>query len=92
MPNYRTTQEAANALEIIQRTLEENQRDPQTFGLEARLSYAKGNPVEWENWIRDWQTAHVTHITLNTMGCGFQQPKDHLFAIEKFADWLKTVR
>lgn len=91
MPNYRTTLEAANALETIQRTLEENQRDPHSFGLEARLHYGQGNPTEWETWIKDWQTAQVTHITLNTMGCGFQHPKEHLQAIEKFAGWVVNV-
>jgi len=91
MPNFRTTQEAASALETIRRTFEENQRDPHTFGLEARLSFGKGNPVEWEAWIRDWQSAHVTHVTLNTMGCGFQNPKEHLNAIEKFASWVKNI-
>jgi alkanesulfonate monooxygenase SsuD/methylene tetrahydromethanopterin reductase-like flavin-dependent oxidoreductase (luciferase family) len=92
MPNYRTTQEAAGALALLQQALEDNQRDPKTFGLEARLHYGKGNPSDWEAWIEDWRSVNVSHITLNTMGCGFHSPQNHLEAIEKFAKWMQGVR
>ncbi len=88
MPNYSTPTEAAPALAILHRTLLENRRDPQSFGIEPRLSYGKGNPDDWNAWIKDWLAAGATHMTLNTMGLGFQKPSEHLRAIRDFAQKL----
>ena len=90
MPNYRTPQEAASALSLLRHTLEENNRNPNSFGIEPRLSYGKGDPARWETWIKDWQTAGATHASINTMGLGFTKPQEHIQAIEKFAKWLKS--
>jgi probable F420-dependent oxidoreductase len=91
MPNYYTPADAATALEILRRTLQENQRDPDTFGIEPRLSYGKGNLEDWHTWIQDWLAAGATHMTLNTMGLGFQKPADHIKAIQDFAQRIGIV-
>ncbi len=85
MPNYYTPSEAGPALEILRLSLLENQRDPQAFGIEPRLSYGKGILDDWLAWIKDWLAAGATHMTLNTMGLGFQKPSEHLKAIRDFA-------
>ncbi len=90
MPNYRTPQEAASALSLLQHTLEECNRNPDSFGIEPRLSYGKGKPAIWETWIKDWQMAGATHASINTMGLGFTKPQEHIDAIEKFAKWLES--
>jgi probable F420-dependent oxidoreductase len=55
------------------------------MGLEARLHYGNGEPSDWDSTISGWQRAGATHLTLNTMGSGFNTPSDHLRAIEIFA-------
>jgi probable F420-dependent oxidoreductase len=92
MPNYRTVEEARPALEMIKRTLEDHGRDFTSFGLEARLPYAKGDQKEWESFLASWEKAGATHITLNTMGCGFISPEEHLAAIENFARFTQIGR
>jgi len=85
MPNYYTPAEANPALEILHKSLLENQRDPKSFGIEPRLSYGKGNLQDWLAWIQGWLAAGATHMTLNTMGLGFKKPSEHLKAIQDFA-------
>jgi hypothetical protein len=32
-----------------------------------------------------WQAAGATHLSFNTMGCGFTTPDEHLDALRRFA-------
>ncbi len=85
MPNYRQVEQAQPALDLMKRSLEEYGRDPVSFGLEPRINYNLGGPVEWEAMLNSWQEAGATHISVNTMGCGFDTPAAHLEALGKFA-------
>ncbi len=85
MPNYRTPAEAQPALVKLRTFLTEAGRSWTNFGLEARLSFGNGNPDTLTALLRDWQTAGATHITVNTMGLGYQTAAQHLSALEKFA-------
>ena len=53
MPNYRTPQEAAHALETLDQRLAEVGRPRADVGLEPRLSYGSGDADEWARWIDD---------------------------------------
>jgi hypothetical protein len=92
MPNYRTVEQARPALDLLRRSLEESGRNPAEFGLEPRLNYSAGGPVEWEALMRAWEASGATHISVNTMGCGFTPPTAHLAALEKFAGVFLTPR
>jgi len=85
MTNYRTVQEAANALRIIDVALGEAGRHKTEFGLEWRISYASGNPDEWSRLFREWEQVGATHVSVNTMGCGFSTPQQHMDALQHFA-------
>jgi probable F420-dependent oxidoreductase len=85
MPNYRTPAESKASLDLIQRTLIENHRDPASFGIEARLPYGQYNPEGWNKLIQSWKEAGATHLSLNTMGAGFTSSKEHLDALRKFS-------
>jgi probable F420-dependent oxidoreductase len=85
MPNYRSPAEAAAPLELLDRFLAEAGRDRTSVGLEGRLPYGEGDPAAWEQLIQGWQELGATHITINTMGAGFNTPTAHLAAIQKFA-------
>ncbi len=85
LPNYRSPQEAAPALERLRGYLEEAGRAPETFGIEARLYYAAGDAEAWQATLEGWQAAGASHVALNTMRCGFDTPQAHLRALETFA-------
>ena len=92
MTNYRQPEAAQPALEKIERFLAEAGRERASFGLEARLPFGNGDPATWENLIQGWQTAGATHISINTMGCGFNTPAKHLAAIKKFAAHIQLPK
>jgi probable F420-dependent oxidoreductase len=83
LPNYRTAVLAKDALAALEKYLEEAGRSRETFGLEARLPF---QPEAWDHLMRDWQAARATHLSLNTMGKGFNTPLAHLAAIRQFAE------
>lgn len=72
-------------LEIIYQTLEENERTPSDFGLEARISYGNGDPDLWHEQIETWQNVGATHLSFNTMNSGLHGGLAHIQAIERFA-------
>ena len=86
LSNYRAVAEARPALDQLDRFLSEAGRTRAGFGLEARLQYGDGNPDTWAVGVRDWQAAGATHISLNTMGQGFDTSSAHLAAIRAFAE------
>jgi len=86
MPNYRTAEEALPSLERIRQYLTQAGRKIENIGIEARLSYGDGSPKTWEATILGWEAAGATHVSLNTMGSGFETPQKHLKAIHLFAD------
>ena len=85
MMNARTPADAATALDTINRTLHESGRTRDQFGIETRLGYSGGNADTWLTSIRDWDAVGVTWFSINTMGCGFTTPAQHIAAIRDFA-------
>lgn len=85
IPNYRTVEQAQPSLDALKRYLEQEGRDPQGFGLEPRLNMSLVEQKDWQATVKSWQAAGATHLTVNTMGCGFQSPSEHLQALERFA-------
>ena len=85
MPNYRTVEQAQVALEALKRNLEVAGRDPLTFGLEPRLNMYLVGEKDWQGFLKSWEEVGATHLTVNTMGCGFQSPTEHIQALQHFA-------
>ena len=86
MPNYRTAADAKPALEALANYVAESGRNMTDIGLEARISYGKGDPEVWQKSIDEWKAAGASHISLNTMGLGFTNPFQHLKAITTFSE------
>lgn len=91
MPNYSHAAEALPSLEKIYRYREEAGRSKLPFGLEARIRYGEGKAEDWLKTMREWEKAGATHISFNTMGCGFNTPQAHLNAIQAFARALEYL-
>lgn len=85
LPNYRKAEDARLSVEKISSYLEETGRDPDSVGLEPRIWYGDGDPEEWQRTIKEWIDLGATHLTFNTMRCGFKSPAEHIDAIEMFA-------
>jgi len=86
MTNERKAEQALPAWNKLREYLVQAGRSPETFGLEARLRLADGSMNDLGYELRAWEEIGATHISLNTMGCGFQSPGQHLRALRDFAE------
>ena len=86
MPNYRTMEQAQPELEALKRYLEQNGRDPASFGLEPRLNMSVVGESDWQGVLDSWRAAGATHLSVNTMGCGCQTPDEHIQALRRFKE------
>jgi len=85
LPNYRTAAEATPHLEQLDQYLAESGRSRADIGLEARVHSRLGDPDTNLKQMEAWRAVGTTHITLNTMGAGFQSAQEHIAAIKEFA-------
>ena len=85
MTNYRTAADAKAAIETIERGLAQANRQRSSFSIEARISYGDGNPDTWHSAMQQWQMVGVDYFSVNTMGCGFTTPAEHMAALQHFA-------
>jgi alkanesulfonate monooxygenase SsuD/methylene tetrahydromethanopterin reductase-like flavin-dependent oxidoreductase (luciferase family) len=78
---------ATAALEQMRGYLEEAGRDPDDFGIDARVSLGKGVEVAVEQGRR-WRELGISHLTVNPLGAGLGWPWGHVDAIRRFkAAW-----
>jgi probable F420-dependent oxidoreductase len=85
LPNMRNAQDTLPALEKIDQYLEEAGRSRQNFGLEARLPFGKGDLDQLTHQVREWEGVGATHLSINTLNSGFDNPNEHLTALQTFA-------
>lgn len=90
MPNYRTAAEAQPTLDILDRCLDEVGRKRSDIGIEPRIGYGDGRPERWREQMEGWQAVGATHLTVNTMGCGFKTPEQHAEALRRFMEVMKV--
>ena len=86
LPLYPTPGDARPAIEQLDRYLAEVGRTRADIGIEPRLGYGSGDPDGWTALIQGWQEIGATHLSVNTMGCGFVSPDSHLTALRTFAE------
>jgi probable F420-dependent oxidoreductase len=63
-------------------------RDPESFGMEGRVSWT-GDPDEVAAEIAAWKAAGASHLSVNTMKAGLANVDEHLAALERVAADLK---
>jgi probable F420-dependent oxidoreductase len=91
LPLSPTAADARPALDKLDLYLAEAGRSRADIGVEPRLQYGDGDPGTWRVQIQGWQEAGATHLSLNTMGSGFDTPSDHLVALRTFAEAIGLV-
>ena len=60
-------------------------REPQSIGIEGRISYGQGIPDAWQKDLEAWKNLGATHVSFNTMKSGLMSPSAHIEAIRQFA-------
>lgn len=85
MPNVRTAADAQPILESLDKYLAQEGKTRADVGIEPRLNFAREAPDRWESFVAEWQAVGATHLSVNTMGCGFNSPQEHLAALEQVA-------
>lgn len=83
--NIRTFEQAHSKLDMLNHYLEEAGRNKASFGLESRLNMNLIKPDEWLSFMRTWEELGATHLTVNTMGCGYDTTSAHIQALKQFA-------
>jgi probable F420-dependent oxidoreductase len=77
-------------LERLIRYITEAGRDPSTVGIEARVNAREGDLDEWVRQTEGWRALGATHISLNTMGAGFNSPGEHIEAIRRYKEAIAS--
>jgi probable F420-dependent oxidoreductase len=78
------------AREVVHQAAVAAGRDPNTIGMEGRLSWS-ANPEEISEGLRAWERAGATHVSVNTMGADLRSVDDHLAALETAAKAAKSL-
>jgi probable F420-dependent oxidoreductase len=92
MVNLRTPEEARQPMDKVRRYLDQAGRNPQHFGVEARIIYGEGDPSAWSRLLEGWKSLDVGWISLNTMGSGLKTPSAHIAAVRAFAQAMGPLR
>lgn len=86
MMNIRTIEPAQPKLDKLTHYLEGAGRERDSFGLEPRLNMNLIKQDEWLSFIHTWEGMGATHLTVNTMGCGYETTSAHIEALKQFAE------
>lgn len=59
-------------------------RNPDTIGIEGRISYGKGAPETWRQELAAWKNLGASHASFNTMKAGLNSASAHIEAMRRF--------
>jgi probable F420-dependent oxidoreductase len=85
MLTVRTLEQAPPLLDKLADYLAETGRDQSTFGIDARLNMNLVGSDGWIDFLKTWEKLGATHLTVNTMGCGYSSPSAHMQVLQRFA-------
>jgi probable F420-dependent oxidoreductase len=86
LPDYRSVEEARPSLDGLGAYLEQEGRALEGFGLEPRVRWKEGGLDLLLTRAAEWRAAGASHLSINTMGCGFSGVNEHLEALRAFAE------
>jgi probable F420-dependent oxidoreductase len=78
------------ARRIVTEAAAEADRDPAGLGMEGRLRWQEDQD-QLATAMQQWQGAGATHLSVNTMGAGLKTVDDHLAALARAAEAVKTI-
>ncbi|WP_350279251.1 LLM class F420-dependent oxidoreductase [Kribbella sp. HUAS MG21] len=77
MPQSPPDEKARKQLETIREAAAETGRDPNSIGIEARLTLGAVPEQDWRAFVDGWRELGATHLCVNTMNSGLSNPEDH---------------
>ncbi|MFI5692200.1 LLM class F420-dependent oxidoreductase [Kribbella sp. NPDC051586] len=77
MPQSAPDDHARQQIATIREAAEKAGRDPQSIGIEARLTLAAVPEHDRRAFADAWRALGATHLSVNTMNLGLQNPEDH---------------
>ena len=86
MPTWPMGDDLRGAVERLRGYLRDEQRDPETFGIQAWAQIHGGDPDRWRTHAEQWRAAGATHIAIASMGAGLQSPDEHIDAIRRYKE------
>jgi probable F420-dependent oxidoreductase len=88
MPQFPPDDEGIATIERIREYVREEGRNPDEFGMEARISLMDKSPDVWQQEFEGWKRLNASHISVNTMRMGLKSPADHIDMIRRFAELI----
>lgn len=85
MPNTAPPERLQAPVQRLRGYLEKAGRDPDSFGLDIRLSSRVQAPEEFPQLVEAYRELGATHICVNTMGNQYTMPEGHLAVLRRFA-------
>jgi len=85
MPGTRPIEQMRLLLDKLAQYLAEAGRERASFGIDARLNLSQVGPGSWIDFLHTWKELNATHLTVNTMGCGYETTSAHIDALKRFA-------
>ena len=83
------SKKSQRALEVIRSVLQEEGRDPASFGIQAQAQFKGGDPERWHKHAEAWRELGATHLAIATTGAGLRSADEHLGAMQQY---LKAAR
>jgi len=77
MPQSAPDEKARQQIATIREAAEAAGRDPQSIGIEARLTLGAVPEQEWRPFADAWRALGATHLCVNTMNMGLSHPEEH---------------
>jgi probable F420-dependent oxidoreductase len=88
MPQSPPDDRARQQVAMIREAAEAAGRDPQSIGIEARLTLADVPEQDRRAYVDGWRALGATHLCVNTMNLGLSNPEDHAHLL---AELLATL-
>jgi probable F420-dependent oxidoreductase len=84
--------ELDEAKAIVSQAAVEAGRDPDSLGMDGRVSFGDAGAASVAKAIYRWRIAGATHVSVNTMGAGLGGVDGHLAALAQVADAVELAR
>ena len=85
-PQYQDPADLPAGIESVREAARAAGRDPAAIGIESLVRVGGGELTEAMELAQRYEEAGATHLSVNTMGAGFNSPQQHIDAIRAFAE------
>jgi probable F420-dependent oxidoreductase len=86
MPQFPPDEDGIAIVERIRQYVRDAGRNPDEFGMEARISLLNKSEDVWQQEFDGWNSLNASHISVNTMRMGLKNPADHIEMIRRFTE------